>query len=128
MSEIDGIPHQRCWDLLRQMRGHLSDEKLISMREYGWLVAETPGASGGGSPAPRRLESYDEMKDRLHEADAVREQRDAALAVLKEIEAHARSFRDGQLLFGTFIHPSQSFSNVILKLAADFLAAQETTK
>jgi hypothetical protein len=65
--------HQRAWDLLRQMRSNLLDENLISQAEYAWLAAEAPGAdagAGNGSPAPRRLETYDEHAARLKAAEA----------------------------------------------------------
>jgi hypothetical protein len=64
--------HQRAWDLLRQMRSELLDAELISREEYAWLLAEAPGASdkpGAGSPAPRRLETYDEHAVRLKDAE-----------------------------------------------------------
>ena len=69
MSHLDGPAHQRCWDLLRQMRSELLDQNLISRNEYAWLASEAPYATGGdssipgqGSPAPRRLEDYDHLR------------------------------------------------------------------
>ncbi len=77
---MDGeIPHQRVYDLLRQMRGHLLDESLISAYEYGWLISGAPGVTGPGSPAPRRLERYDEMRERLTDHDRLRDELRAAL-------------------------------------------------
>lgn len=58
--------HQRMWDLVRFARGYLLDEGLISRQEYGVLVAnETETRPGIGSPSPRRLESYDELRAKL---------------------------------------------------------------
>lgn len=52
----------RLFDLVRFMRSELHDANLITDQEYGWLCAEAPMAKGQGSPSPRRLEDYDEVK------------------------------------------------------------------
>lgn len=95
-QDVEARLHQRAWDLLRQMRGHLADENLISLEEYAWLAANAPGADAGpgnGSPAPRRLESYDEMRAELAAArralTAMTVERDALRAEV--------ALRDGRL-------------------------------
>ena len=52
---------QRTYDLVRYARGYLLDEGLITLSEYGALVAT-------GSKSARRLESYDELRKKLGEA------------------------------------------------------------
>lgn len=55
--------YQRIWDLVRAQRGELLDAGLITRREYAALLAdETADKPGTGSPSPRRLESYDELR------------------------------------------------------------------
>ena len=77
--------HQRAWDLLRQMRSELLDDSLISREEYAWLAAEAPYVTSGdasqpgqGSPAPRRLERYDEQLIRLTVLEQERDELAAA--------------------------------------------------
>lgn len=38
---------------------------LITDEEYAWLCMEAPLAKGGGSPSPRRLEDYDDIRAKL---------------------------------------------------------------
>ena len=58
--------YQRMWDLVRQMRAELLDQRLITLEEYALLAsAETQDKPGQGSPAPRRLENYDELRARF---------------------------------------------------------------
>lgn len=55
----------RLFDLVRYMRAELHEAELITDSEYGWLCSEASLATGAGSPSPRRLEDYDELRRRL---------------------------------------------------------------
>lgn len=67
--------HQRIWDLVRYARGHLLDMNLITRQEYSVLLGEeTRDAPNTGSPSPRRLESYDEIRAQLAEAQRERDE------------------------------------------------------
>lgn len=58
--------YRRMWDLVRYQRSELLDVGLITIHEYGELASlETQNSPGQGSPSARRLESYDEMRQRL---------------------------------------------------------------
>lgn len=92
--------HQRVWDLLRQMRSELLDAELITRHEYAWLCSEAPGVSGGGSPAPRRLETYDEIRARAEKAEqeiarltAERDELQQAFCGVEEVHVVPGSFR-----------------------------------
>lgn len=85
--------HQRVFDLLRQQRSELSEAKLITLPEYGWLAAEAayfesgdPSIPGQGSLAVQRLERYDEHEAKI--AKAVVKLKAASDAC----EEHARLF------------------------------------
>lgn len=58
--------HVRLFDLVRYMRQELHAADLINDEEYSWLCLESDMArsSKGGSPSPRRLEDYDELRKR----------------------------------------------------------------
>lgn len=61
--------HTRLFDLVRYMRAELHEENLLTSEEYAWLsggagLAQDPK---GGSPSPRRLEDYDDLR-RQHTA------------------------------------------------------------
>lgn len=73
--------YQRLWDLVRHQRSELLDAELITRDEYVALLAdETKDRQAQGSPSPRRLESYDELRARLSafegERDALKQERD----------------------------------------------------
>lgn len=55
----------RLFDLVRVMRGELHEEDLIDMHEYVWLSGGSSLNKGPGSPSPRRLEEYDDMRERI---------------------------------------------------------------
>ena len=55
----------RLFDLVRYMRTELHEAELITDQEYFWLCAEAPMAKGQGSPSPRRLEDYDEIRAKM---------------------------------------------------------------
>ena len=55
----------RLFDLVRYMRSELHEAELITDEEYAWLLSEAPMARGKGSPSPRRLEDYDEIRTEL---------------------------------------------------------------
>jgi hypothetical protein len=59
--------HVRLFDLVRYMRAELQEQDLITSEEYSWLCYESPMANSpkGGSPSPRRLEDYDELRAEL---------------------------------------------------------------
>jgi len=61
------ITNARLFDLVRFMRAELHQAELITDDEYVWLCADAPLATSknGGSPSPRRLEDYDELRKRL---------------------------------------------------------------
>lgn len=68
----------RLFDLVRYMRSELHEAGLITDREYGWLCSEAPMAKGQGSPSPRRLEDYDEIRAKMKRMESA----------LKSIAAH----------------------------------------
>lgn len=68
----------RLFDLVRFSRSNLHEEGLITDQEYFWLCAEAPMAQGAGSPSPRRLEDYDDIRARMVKLEAA----------LKSIKAH----------------------------------------
>jgi hypothetical protein len=62
-GDLEGLPDtQRLLDLVRYQRRALHDAKLISDKEYVALV-------NVGSAAARRLESYDQVRERLRNAE-----------------------------------------------------------
>ncbi len=65
------INNVRQFDLVRYMRLELREAELITDDEYRWLCAEAPlaRAPGGGSPSPRRLEDYDQLRLKLNYAE-----------------------------------------------------------
>jgi chromosome segregation ATPase len=67
--------YQRMWDLVRHQRAALVDAGLITALEYALLVShESTVTNAAGSPSPRRLESYDELRAKLAEVEAERDQ------------------------------------------------------
>lgn len=64
--------HLRQFDLVRQMRGELHRQNLITDEEYVWLCRHNPTREAG-SPSPRRLEDYDELRAKLAEAEKDKE-------------------------------------------------------
>lgn len=58
----------RLFDLVRQMRAELHEANLITDSEYAWLSggADMAHCPEGGSPSPRRLEDYDDIKARMY--------------------------------------------------------------
>ncbi len=62
--------HVRLFDLVRQQRAELHDDGLITSEEYAWLSggAGMAVSDKGGSPSPRRLEDYDDMRKQLEAA------------------------------------------------------------
>ncbi len=56
----------RLFDLVRFMRSELHEAELITDEEYAWLCMGCAMAKGQGSPSPRRLEDYDEIRDRMN--------------------------------------------------------------
>ncbi len=62
----------RLFDLVRFMRSELHQANLITDEEYAWLCMEAPLAQSpvGGSPSPRRLEDYDQLRIRMSEIEA----------------------------------------------------------
>lgn len=80
----------RLFDLVRYMRKELHEAELITDEEYSWLlsVAEFASCEEGGSPSPRRLEDYDDLRKKLQE---VSKERDELLLKLKEMEEESHS-------------------------------------
>jgi hypothetical protein len=67
--------YQRMWDLVRHQRAALVDAGLITALEYALLVShESTVTNAAGSPSPRRLESYDELRAKLAEVEAERDE------------------------------------------------------
>lgn len=63
--------HVRLFDLVRYQRAELHQADLIDEDEYAWLCSHTfPNDPKQGSPSPRRLEDYDELKAQLTQAKA----------------------------------------------------------
>jgi hypothetical protein len=57
---------KRLFDLVRIMRSELHQADLIDDDEYAWLCQYTfPDDPKEGSPSPRRLEDYDELRRKL---------------------------------------------------------------
>jgi hypothetical protein len=65
MSDIN--TNVRLFDLVRHCRASLHEEGLITDKEYAWLCAEALMATSpsGGSPSARRLEDYDQLRERI---------------------------------------------------------------
>lgn len=63
------LTESRLFDLARHQRHELADAKLISMEEFGMLVADATG-KGPGSPSRNRLEEYDAIRERMLKAEA----------------------------------------------------------
>ena len=56
----------RLFDLVRFMRSELHEQNLITDDEYAWLCSsEMAMSESGGSPSPRRLEDYDQLRAEL---------------------------------------------------------------
>lgn len=63
----------RLMDLVRYQRSELLHAGLISEEEYEWLLnAPSEGNHGQGSPSPRRLEDYDQIRERLTNSERIR--------------------------------------------------------
>lgn len=62
----------RMFDLVRSARSELHEEGLITDSEYSWLCAEAELATSPecGSPSPRRLEDYDDLRTKLDASHA----------------------------------------------------------
>lgn len=60
----------RLFDLVRYQRSELFDAELITDEEYSWLLSEASLAKGSGSPSPRRLESYDQVRAKIKPMEA----------------------------------------------------------
>ena len=65
MSDIN--TNVRLFDLVRHCRASLHEEGLITDKEFVWLCAEALMATSpsGGSPSARRLEDYDQLRERI---------------------------------------------------------------
>ena len=77
--------HVRLFDLVRFMRAELHEQNLITDEEYSWLCAGSPMAISprGGSPSPRRLEDYDDLRAELAaERKALAEERGKVRALI----------------------------------------------
>lgn len=59
--------HRRLFDLVRYMRADLHAANLITEDEYAWLCTYEFKEDKGkpGSPSPRRLEDYDDLRKQL---------------------------------------------------------------
>lgn len=79
--------YARMWDLVRYKRSDLLDDGLITREEYACLVA---AEDDPGSPSARRLESYDEMRQRIKTLTA---ERDAAVERADGAGANAEALR-----------------------------------
>ncbi len=60
--------NKRLFDLVRYQRSELLEAGLITDDEYLYILADAPLAQGAGSPSPRRLEDYDQVKASYMEA------------------------------------------------------------
>lgn len=61
----------RLFDLCRFQRQELLMAELITMAEYMWLSGGCFLSQGQGSPSPRRLENYDEIRKYLSALEEV---------------------------------------------------------
>jgi hypothetical protein len=58
--------HRRLFDLVRNCRAQLHEENLITSEEYAWLCQHTfEDDPVSGSPSPRRLEDYDDLREKI---------------------------------------------------------------
>jgi len=82
MSDIN--TNTRLFDLVRFCRAGLHEEGLIDDKEYAWLCAEASmnKSPSGGSASARRLEDYDELKDRIKQLEQALE------SITKQVPAH----------------------------------------
>lgn len=75
---------ERLFDLVRYMRAELHGADLITDEEYAWISGGSSMANSpqGGSPSPRRLEEYDQLK---RENKKLLTQRDELIAAAKSL-------------------------------------------
>jgi hypothetical protein len=86
---VGKLVHTRLFDLVRYMRSELLEAGLITEREYSYVLGEDPLAQGVGSPSPRRLEDYDDIRNHL---DSLEEA--SAMAVMNPNKVHLADLRD----------------------------------
>lgn len=123
----------RLFDLVRYSRASLHENELITDEEYYWLCggAEMANSPKGGSPSPRRLEDYDEIRKQLEamratviateayqaglaaDNEAMREDIGVVYAAL--LEAHDRSKPENQNGASLF-HVHQKAKKALAKL------------
>jgi hypothetical protein len=79
--------HRRLFDLVRFMRSELHEADLIDADEYAWLCSHEFKEDKGkpGSPSPRRLEDYDDLRTRLTAAERRLAEQTAKLALADEL-------------------------------------------
>jgi hypothetical protein len=77
--------HRRLFDLVRNCRAQLHEEDLITDDEYAWLCSHEFKEDKGkpGSPSPRRLEDYDDLRQLLAVAERARDQAQEELNALR---------------------------------------------
>ena len=85
------VINARLFDLCRYQRSELFEAELITEDEYMFLMHDCSLAKGGGSPSPRRLESYDKIRDEL---TAAREDLDQAADDKSRLATMAMEFKE----------------------------------
>ncbi len=85
----------RLFDLVRYQRSELFEAELITEEEYSWLLSESPLAKGSGSPSPRRLESYDQIRAKLKPLETALKEI-AEQKLFEEMDDHSGEHADWQ--------------------------------
>jgi hypothetical protein len=85
----------RLFDLVRYQRGELFEADLITEEEYSWLLSESPLAKGSGSPSPRRLESYDQVRAKITPLETALKEI-AKQSISDEMDDHSSEHADWQ--------------------------------
>jgi hypothetical protein len=99
--------HVRLFDLVRQSRATLHEDELITDSEYAWLCGNAPMAQGQGSPSPRRLEDYDEIRARMDRMEEVLKDI-AAQKLFSEMDDHNIEGADWEGAYETIVSKARA--------------------
>lgn len=98
--------HVRLFDLVRYARATLHEDGLITDGEYAWLSGAEL-AQGPGSPSPRRLEDYDDLRAELEKLKV-----ELATRWTKEVQVHYEEIERDHGILGV------KYNNACAELAA----------